>query len=171
MSSSNQPFFPDLSKEAQIWITPVDGSAEALNKILDQTQAYLTRWTSHGRSIVSSAMLYSDRFLIVAGEIPGGNVSGCGIDALVHEIASIVRTYQAKILSPMFIFYRSQNGEVDYVTRGPFRGMLSQGVISHETHVFNTGIHTLAQLRGGEFERPLPASVYARLFRVPEAIS
>ena len=171
MRSSNQSFFSDLSKEAQIWITPVDGSAEALNKILGQTQAYLTRWTSHGRSIVSSAMLYSDRFLIVAGEIPGGNVSGCGIDALVHEIASIVQTHQGKILSPMFIYYRSQNREVDYVTRGQFRDMLSQGVISQETHVMNTGLYMLGHLRMGEFERPLSESVYAQIFRVPETIS
>jgi len=102
MRSSSQPFFPDLSQEAQIWITSVDGPAEDLNKILNQIQVYLPKWTSHGRSVLSSAM--------------------------VHEVTS------------------------------------------QKTQVFNPGIHTLAQLRGGEFERPLSESVYAQMFRVSEAI-
>jgi len=170
MRSSSQPFFPDLSQEAQIWITSVDGPAEDLNKILNQIQVYLPKWTSHGRSVLSSAMVHTNRFLIVAGEIPDSNVSGCGIDSLIHEIESIVQSHQSKILSPMLIYYRTLSGEVEFVTRNQFRDMLSQEVTSQKTQVFNPGIHTLAQLRGGEFERPLSESVYAQMFRVSEAI-
>ncbi len=170
MHQTSCDLFENFSKQAQVWITALDGSPDAFNLILDQTNKFLHQWTSHGRSIHCAATLHSNRFLMVAGEIPQGHVSGCAIDALVHEIGLIVEDRQCTILSPMFMFYRESTGFVNYASRSQFREKLSQGLITPDTQVFNLGIPTLDHLSSGEFERSFADSVYTQIFQTPESL-
>ena len=171
MSEPREMIFPSLSNEAHLWIIALDGKHTDIRDLLTQTQLFLEQWTSHGRPIRSEAMLKSNRFLLVAGEIPGSTISGCGVDALMHAVEEISAKKNCRILSPMLVFYRTEHGTVDYVSRNQAREMIHQGLISLETIVFNPGIYTLCALRTGEFEMPLSDSVYARIFRIPTTIS
>jgi len=168
MAQAHCALFEGFSNQAQLWITALDGSPDEFGKILDHTQKYLPTWTSHGRLIHSSAILYANRFLMVAGEIPNSHVSGCAIDALVHEIALIVESRHCKILPSMLIFYREPSGSVNFASRSQFQEKLSQGLIPLETQVFNLGIPTLNELYNGEFERNFADSVYTQIFQIPE---
>ncbi len=171
MSLSREVIFPDLSDDAHLWVIALDGKQADLRKLLLQTQLFLEQWTSHGRPIQGAAMIKSDRFLLVAGEIPGGTISGCGIDALMHAVEEISANKDCPILSSMLIFYRTEHGAIHFASRSQFREQIRQGLITPATHVFNLGTCTLGALRTGEFERPLCDSVYARLFRIPATIS
>ena len=167
MHPSCETILPDRSDQARLWVIPLEGTHTDLQNLFAQVQLFLEKWTSHGRTIQSSAALYSDRFLLIAGEIAGGTISGCGIDALMNAVEEISKNHHCRILSSMFIYYRAEHGGIDFASRSQFRKMMAQDLVSPETNVFNPGIHTLNVLRAGEFELPLYNSVYARIFRIP----
>ncbi|MCY4159338.1 MAG: hypothetical protein OXE92_03330 [Bacteroidetes bacterium] len=170
MNEPHETIFPDLPDEARLWIVALDGAREDLWDLLSETQLFLEQWTSHGRSIQSEIALKSNRFLLIAGIIPGGTISGCGIDALMRAIDEIAVNRNCSVLSSMLIYYRMADGTVDFAPRSQFRNLVNQGLISPETPVFNPGIYTLNELRMGNFELPLVNSVYARVFQLPAII-
>ena len=147
----------------------LDGDESGLKGLLTRTQQFIEQWVSHGRPVQGAAVLEANRFLLVAGEIAGGAISGCGIDTLMHAIEEASTIENCQLLSSMLIYYRSENGQVNFVSRGNFRKMVSEGLISSTTKVFNPGICTLGALRAKEFELPLAESVYSRMYRTPMA--
>ncbi len=169
MHRPHKNLFADRSDQARLWVIPLDGTRTDLQNLFAQVQHFLEGWTSHGRAVQSSATLNANRFLLVAGEIAGGTISGCGIDSLMNAVEEIAKNHRCHILSSMFIYYQTAHGGIEYASRGKFRKMIAQDLVSPETNVFNPGIHTLGTLRAGEFERPLADSVYARMFRIPMA--
>jgi len=166
MNASCEVTFSNLPDEARLWIIALEGAPEDLQSLLLEIQRFLEQWTSHNRPIRSAAMLKSNRFLLISGEIPGGAISGCGIDALMHSVEEISTDKNCRVLSPMLMYYRTKDGSVDFAPRNEFCKMVTQGLVSPETQVFNPGIHTLKELREGNFDLPLSRSVYARIFPI-----
>ncbi len=166
MHSPRETILPDRSNQARLWVIPLEGTHTDLQNLLAQVQLFLEGWTSHSRAIQSSAVLHSNRFLLIAGEITGGTISGCGIDSLMNAVKEISGNHHCRVLSSMFIYYRAEHGGIDFASRSQFRKMMAQDLIPPETSVFNPGIYTLNALRAGEFELPLCNSVYARIFRI-----
>lgn len=172
MQPTKEPIFAEeLSDEARLWVLPLEGTPVALQNLWTQIQLFLQQWTSHGRAIECASQLVSHRFLLIAGEIPGGTVSGCGIDALMHAVEENSVKHNCRVLSSLLIYHRSAQGTIEFHPRGRFRGMIAEGLISGHTPVFNPGLHTLRALRAGEFELPLQDSVYARIFQLHSAIA
>lgn len=160
--------FPDLSDDARLWIyaadrnlTPVE--AEAVQRALD---GFCANWTSHGRPVRSAATVLYDRFLVIAGEIPGGDVSGCGIDSSTRVIAEVSQQLGFSWLPALYVFYRHADG-VEGVPRPIFRQRVRDGAVTAATPVFDLGLQTLGALRRGAFEQPAGASWHARVFQIP----
>ena len=167
MSPASDQILHHLSDEARLWVIALDGDESGLQGLLTRTQQFFEQWVSHGRPVQGAAVLEANRFLLIAGEVAGGAISGCGIDALMRAIKEAATIENCQLLSSMLIYYRSESGEVNYVSRGNFRKMVSEGLISSTTKVFNPGIFTLRVLRGKEFELPLADSVYGLMYRAP----
>lgn len=167
MKQHPDTLLPALSDQARLWVIPLQGTPEAMLNLYTQTQRFLEGWTSHGRAIQSSVTLNSNRFLLIGGEIAGCTISGCGIDTLMNALEELSEHHQCCILPSMSVYYRSEDGTVEYSSRSQFQEMITQGLVSAETSVFNLGIYTLDALRAGKFELPLSDSIYARIFQVP----
>lgn len=168
MSPASDHILHHLSDEAHLWVIALDGDETGLQGLLARTQQFIEQWVSHSRPVQGAAVLEANRFLLVVGEVAGGAISGCGIDALMRAIKEASTIENCRLLSSMLIYYRSESDQVNYVSRGNFRKMVSEGLISSTTKVFNPGIYTLGALRTGEFELPLADSVYSRIYCTPE---
>jgi len=171
MSQATDHSLHHLPDDACLWVIALDGDETGLQGVLIRIQRFIEQWVSHGRPVRGVAVLEADRFLLVAGEVIDGTISGCGIDALMRAIKEASAAENCRLLSSMLIYYRSKSGQVNYVSRGNFRKMVSEGQISSTTRVFNPGIYTLGMLRAKEFELPLADSVYSRMYRAPETIA
>ena len=169
MRQSCQSIFPSLSDHAQLWVVPLEGTPVAFARLLHQIRLTLESWTSHGRAVQSSTTVLFNRFLLIAGEIPGSTVSGCGIDSLMHSVEEASTHSNCRMLSPMLMYYLREKESVAIAPRGQFRRMIAEGKISSTTRVFNPGVHTLRELRTNKFELPLSESVYAQIFQIPVA--
>lgn len=160
--------FATLSDEAHVWVYAADrtltgAEQEAVRAALD---AFCAGWTSHRRPVRGAADVLFDRFAVVAGEIPGGDLSGCGIDASVHAVDEVARAHGFGWLPSLFVLYRDAGG-VQGVPRATFRRLVAEGRVTAETPVFDLSVASLGALRRGGLERPAGESWHARVFRIP----
>ena len=155
-----------LPDTARVWIYAADRDLETheqdrLNGILSD---FCSAWSSHGRKVESSSAIVAGRFAVIAGMIPGGDVSGCGIDASVHALDHAAAELGLTWLPSIWIHYRTASGEVRSCTRAQFREYVRSGEAGAETTVFDLNIQTLGELRQGAFERPARETWHARVF-------
>jgi hypothetical protein len=157
-----------LPDSARVWIYAADRSLDAgeqkrLTAILAD---FCSKWSSHGRKVESSTAVVSGRFAVIAGLIPGGDVSGCGIDASVHALARAAEELGLTWLPSIWVHFRDAAGVVHSCTRPDFRVLVRSGDIAARTRVFDLNIQTLGELRRGAFERDARDSWHARVFRL-----
>ncbi len=159
-----------LSDDARLWIYPAERplSPSEQTELRDVLDRFCMGWASHGRPVRGAAEVLYDRFLVIAAEIPGGDISGCGIDASSEIVRKTGQGLGIEWLSSLVVFYRDGDG-VRALPRPAFRGLVRDGSVSGRTPVFDLGIGTLGELRAGRFERPASETWHARVFGLQEA--
>jgi len=155
-----------LPDSARVWIYAADRDLDAheqerLTAILAD---FCSAWSSHARKVESSSAILAGRFAVIAGMIPGGDVSGCGIDASVHAMDRAAEELSLAWLPSIWIHYRSASGGVRSCTRPQFREYVRSREVGAETGVFDLNIQTLGELRHGAFERAARDTWHARVF-------
>lgn len=164
--------FDELTDAAQIWLYAADHTPDATKQaaILASLHAFLSGWESHGRTVYGDAKWIADRFLCVAGYMPQGAISGCGIDDAVRAVQQAGVANGLIWISPLMVFYRDAAGLVQAVSRAAFRQLVQSGTVDADSSVFDLGITSLGDLRSGRFELPAGQSWHKRIFRIPDAI-
>lgn len=162
--------FPTLSDAARVWIyaadRPLDGPEQAA--VRDALAGFLARWTSHRRPVTGAADVWHDRFVVIAAEIPGGDLSGCGIDKSVHALEAVAQAHGFAWVSNLSVCFRDADGAVQCLPRPAFRERVRAGDVTTATTVYDLSVGTLDALREGAFERPAGAGWHGRVFRIPE---
>ncbi len=161
---------PSLPDEARLWIHAADwplaeDEQRALRRALD---AFVQTWTSHGRDVQGEYELLEGRFLLVGARVPAHDVSGCGIDKLVHLIEETAGELGFAWLSPLHVFYRAADGTPQHASRAAFRRLAGEGAVTAETPVFDLNLASVGDLRAGRFEQPAGASWHARAFSLAQ---
>lgn len=162
--------FPSLSDEARCWIYVAEQPLTEAEQttLVEALQSFFAGWASHGRPVEGAATVLEDRFLVVAGAIVEGEISGCGIDASVHAVEETAAHLGLAWSSPLRVFFRDADGAVHGLPRSAFRKLVADGVVTADTLVFDVSLTTLGALRSGAFEKPAGASWHARVFRIPQ---
>jgi hypothetical protein len=161
--------FPDLPDHARLWVYGTDrslteGEAQFLH---DHLHPFVSGWQSHGRDVRGAFQVVYDRFILIAADIPGGDISGCGIDASVHALGAAAEHLGVTLLPALTIFYRDDTGAVNQAPRPVFRKLVRTGEVSAATIVFDPSITSVGALRTGAFECTMAASWHGQVFRVP----
>jgi len=166
MPSTDAPLFPDMPPQARCWIyTSEDPMSSATQKtFLKRAATFFDDWTSHGRPVHGDAVIVGDRFLIVAAELTGGYISGCGIDASVEMVEQTGEALDVRWLPSLLVLYRDDDETVQHATRAEFRALAKSGAVTSATPVFDPTVNTVGQLRAGAFEQPAHASWHATAF-------
>ncbi|NBC01316.1 MAG: hypothetical protein GVY15_10720 [Bacteroidetes bacterium] len=166
MATANTPLFPDMPPEARCWIyTATEPMSAATQKaFLKRAATFFEDWTSHGRPVHGDAVIRGDRFMIVAAELKGGYISGCGIDASVEMVEQTGEALNVSWLPALMVLYRDPEGTVQHATRSEFRALAKAGEVTSATPVFDPTVNTVGQLRAGAFEQPAHASWHATAF-------
>lgn len=164
--------FPDQPAAARVWIYTANRSiAETeLERILRALGRFLDSWTSHEQPVVAEATAVDERFLIVAAHIPGGDVSGCGIDKLDHAVTGAGDEVGVEWLNGLTVLYRSETGDISAVSRSDFRGLVAESLVGAETTVFDTSTHSLSELRLHGLERVASESWHGSVFQIESTV-
>jgi hypothetical protein len=69
-----------------------------------------------------------------------------------------------KRVDRMLIHYRAASGAVRSASRAEFAALVTSGAIDAETHVFDTTVTRIEDLRAGKFETPVKNTWLAQAF-------
>jgi hypothetical protein len=150
-----------LDDNARIWIFGISPALDAAQsaRMLQQVDAFLGGWTTHGAPVTSARDLRDGSFLIIA---VGNDTeqSGCSIDRMFGLLRQFERDFGVAILDPNRVFVRGADGGVHAVTRAEFRDSGDP-----HTTVFDTLAERLGDVRHGRWERKAEESWHRNLLR------
>lgn len=148
----------DLGNNAHIWIFGISPSLDAQQSaiLLDEVDAFLDKWASHGTPIRGARELREGSFLVVAADAQSER-SGCSIDRMFGTLKRLEQQLGVQILDSSRVFLRGDAG-VRAVSRGDFRN-----VANANTHVFDLTAEHLGDVRQGAWERRAAESWHAQL--------
>jgi hypothetical protein len=111
-------------------------------------------------------VLLEDRFILLAAQVPDGDLSGCGIDKSVHVLAAAAQQLGTGLMGNLAVVYRDATGQVQATSRHAFRQMIRDGRVSERTPVFDLSLRRVGDWRRGVFERPA-ADAWVAVFFTP----
>lgn len=158
-----------LPGDSRLWIYALDRpltDSESVN-LSGRIDAFIANWQSHGRPVTAGYELRDNQFVLIAGVIPGGDISGCGIDASVHALTVCGEQLGFGLASGLDIFFRGDSGAIEWLPRPAFRKLARAGAITGTTIVFDTSLTTLQDIVDGRFEGPAHASWHSIVFKLP----
>ena len=157
--------FGDYPDVARVWVIATDRELESAEEdaVRARLADFFNAWESHGRKVVADCVIQHRRFILVAAYVPGDDVSGCGIDASVHELDLIGEQIGFARAPVLDVFFAGNAGVVN-VDRGTFAELVGRGDVTEDTTVFDTSVSTLHGWRQGGFERPVSRSWHATAF-------
>ncbi|MEM1126068.1 MAG: hypothetical protein AAGI71_05400 [Bacteroidota bacterium] len=160
--------FSSLPDDARLWVYAAQDalSAQAETELLSSLEHFVDDWRSHGRPVHAAVQVVDRQFLVVGAFIPGGEISGCGIDASVHAVDHAAQQLGLAWAAPLHIAYRDQAGGVQFTSRGGFRKLIQADAVDPETPVFDLSLTTVGAFRTSGLERPAHQSWHARVFRL-----
>lgn len=164
-ATSDRTFFPQFADTAQCWVRASDMplSADQKAELLRGLRSFFESWTSHGRPVQAAATILDDRFLLIAGQIPDAEVSGCGIDKAVSAVEALSAELDISWAAPLAVVFRDAEGALEVVSRRTFKRLAAEGEVSPSTPVYDLSAATLTDLRDG-FEAAAGESWHSRYF-------
>ncbi len=170
--TDSQILFSEQPDSASLWIFTADRNMnnDEQASLLKSLSGFLTSWTSHEQAVVADATVLENRFLVVCGHIPGGDVSGCGIDKLVHAVESAASTFDVGWLGGLDIVFRDATGTICATSRSSFREMVAASEVDTRTMVFDTSLNLLQQLRATGLMQPAGKAWHGSVFHLQETI-
>ncbi len=150
-----------LPDDARAWIFGIspaldDGKSAHVLQAVDR---FLEQWSAHNIPIVAARSLLHGSFLIIAVDLQS-ETSGCSIDRMFGLLQQLEHELGVSILEANRIFYRTEAGAVEAVSRAEFR---ERG--KKDTLVFDILAGRLRQIRSGEWERPAQKSWHRALLK------
>lgn len=148
-----------LPDDSRIWIFGISPALDAAQReaLLASADRFLDQWSAHNVAINSARAVIDDTFLVVAVDRQS-ETSGCSIDRMFGLLRELESHLGVSILDPNRVFVRHGDGHVDALTRSEFRDRADK-----HTHVFDTLVERLGEVRSGRWEKPAEESWHARL--------
>lgn len=154
--------FKELPEEARIWIYQANRSfnEEEQKEITDKTTQFLKQWTAHGKDLQAGFDLKYNRFLVIGLNQESQLATGCSIDASVHFIQELEKTYGVDLLDKMNVSFK-QGEFIAYKPLVDFKKMVKNRSVSAHTIVFNNLVNTKLEYLS-DWEVPLAQSWHSR---------
>lgn len=157
--------FDKISQNARIWVYQAnrqltDNEANTVENYLNPA---VNQWVAHGASLLASAKVLYNRFVIIALDENQNEASGCSIDASTRWFKEL-----GEALNVDF-FDRSQayleNGEIKTFSVFQSKKAVESGLISADTVIFNNiTLSTLSDLASKWQIKAIDAPTLKRFF-------
>jgi hypothetical protein len=154
-----------LPDDARVWIFGFDRrmDLDTRNAVVADLKEFMDTWTSHEERVHGTFDIAEDRFLLLAGWCEDG-IGGCSIDASFGLIRSFKEKYGLDGLNRNLVFFRSNEGVVEVLTREKFGKEVASGRLDGGTVVFDLTVTRVGDIRAGQFETTFDRCWHARVF-------
>ncbi len=163
--------FPHLPDETRTWFYSLDRALDTAEQtgVLQQLQDFVGSWESHGRKVIGDAAIIRDRIVVIAGIIPDGDVSGCGVDASTQLLKRLAERFAFGFCGPLDVLYRDSDSTIQTTPRKAFATQLAQLGNSSPLWIYDLSVLTLGSVRDGLFEIPVRRSWFNRYLTMDPA--
>lgn len=154
--------FNTLPEESRVWIYQANRSLtkEEQEEIIDKLRVFIENWTAHGSDLEAGFLLKYNRFIILGLNQNLNAATGCSIDASVHFIQQLEKTYKVDLMDKMNVSYK-QGDFIAYKPLADFKKMAKQRAVSKNTIVFNNLVSNIAEFNEN-WEVPAGESWHSR---------
>ena len=156
--------FDQLPASARVWI--YQASRPFTNPEIEAIRPALARfaeeWTSHGRSLLASAEVLHQQFLVLGLDEQVAGASGCSIDASVRFVAQLEQQLGLELLEKSRLAF-VQNGQVRLLDRRELKAAATSGAIVPNSLYFDNTLATKGEL-DTRWPRPAGETWLARYF-------
>lgn len=154
--------FPD---DSRLWVfdanAPVDESHRDV--LQERIGSFLTDWVAHGSGLSAGWELRYDRFLMIAVDESQTSASGCSIDSLTRFVTKLGDDLGVSFLDRNSVSHRAGD-TIARNTREVFKELVTAGVLTGDTIVFDNTVSNLGAVRRGEWELPAKNSWHSVFF-------
>ena len=139
--------FDQLPATARVWIYQASRpfTSEETVSILPGLARFAEEWTSHGRSLLASAAVLHEHFLVLGLDEAVAGASGCSIDASVRFVAQLERQLGLELLEKSRLAF-VQNGQVQLLDRRELKNATASGAVAPDTLYFDNTLATKSEL-------------------------
>ncbi len=140
--------FNDLPETSRVWIYQANRSftQEEQEEVEKKIKEFLTQWTAHGADLKAGYEIKYKRFITIGLDQGMNAATGCSIDASVHFILELEKTYDVDLMDKMNVSFK-QGEFVAYKSLSDFKKMAKNRSVSPNTVVFNNLVTNIAEYR------------------------
>lgn len=147
-------FFENLSTNSKVWVYTADRSlsSDEASYLQKQSSLFVYDWAAHGVGLKAEALVYKNRFLILAVDESQANASGCSIDSSVKFVKAMGSEIETDFFNRMHLVITKNEVQLESAHVADLKNFLDYSV-------YNPMITTLDQLRG-EWLIPVSSSPF-----------
>lgn len=139
--------FDQLPATARVWIYQASRpfTSEETVGMLPALARFGEEWTSHGRSLLASAAVLHQHFLVLGLDEAVAGASGCSIDASVRFVAQLEQHLGLELLEKSRLAFM-QDGELHLLDRRELKAAAASGTVLPNTLYFDNTLATKGEL-------------------------
>ncbi len=156
--------FSNLSPESRIWVYQSNRKLTSDEKdfIINKAELFLTEWTAHGHDLQAGVEIIHDQFIVIGVNEAVTEASGCSIDKSVNFIRKLGEAMNLDFLDRSVIALK-QDLEIELVNFSEIKKMITDGLISSDSKIFNHAITTKSEMETS-WEQPIKESWLKKYF-------
>ena len=157
--------FNALPEESRVWIYQANRTFtdDEISEIEDKLNVFINNWTAHGSDLQAGYIIKYKRFIVIGLNQNLNKATGCSIDASVHFIQQLEKSYNVDLMDKMNVSYK-QGEYVAYKSLTDFRKMAKDLAVSKNTIVFNNLVANKAEFEE-HWEVPVSESWHSRFIK------
>ncbi len=161
--------FPSLPGDSDVWIYTASRvlSEKDSAELTSLLSHFASEWSSHGRTVDSGFEVIDRQLILLGANIPGGDISGCGIDKSLLVLSDFSLAHDFRWVDSLSIVYRNSESALSVDSRADFRAKVASGEVTSDTVVVDTSLRLLDSVRTGMLELKSADSWHGRLFQIP----
>lgn len=140
--------FETLAAQSKIWIYQSNKKLDEAEKdfIIQSTEKFLADWTAHGNSLQAGVEIAYDQFIIIGVNEAVNEASGCSIDKSVSYVRELGKALNINLLERSQVAIKN-NSQIQLIGFTEIKKMVSEGVITSDTEVFNNAVTSKEELK------------------------
>jgi hypothetical protein len=137
----------EMPGAARVWLYTANRflTDQEASSILQETEAFLQGWSSHGANMDAACGIYFNRILAIAADEAQAKASGCGIDKSVQFVKHLSEKWNVDFFQRTTVLYEV-DGTLKEAPLHAFWGLRKALVVNDETRVVDTTVSTVEQL-------------------------
>ena len=157
--------FNALPEESRVWIYQSNRTFtdDEISELKDKLNVFINNWTAHGSDLQAGYIIKYKRFIVIGLNQNLNKATGCSIDASVHFIQQLEKSYNVDLMDKMNVSYK-QGEYVAYKSLTDFRKMAKDRAVSKNTIVFNNLVANKAEFEE-HWEVPVSESWHSRFIK------